>query len=106
MKEIVKHEQKMFVSLGSQLDAERFFQSSRNVQSEELSKPRDFIYYHVDSLKDASSLCRMFIKYYDLGSSSWTGGRVIDEESNFIAHISYNGRVWADENYPSEEIKL
>ncbi|MCK9255129.1 MAG: hypothetical protein GX793_03630 [Bacteroidales bacterium] len=106
MKQIEKFNQTLFVSLGSQIDIERFCQYSLNVQFEELSKPRDFIYYQIKSLKDASELCKRFIKYFNLGSSSWIGGRVIDNENNFIAQISYNGRVWESENYPCKEIEL
>lgn len=106
MKHLEKYNQTLFVSLGSQIDIERFFQSSRNVQFEEISKPRDFIYYQVQNLKEAKKLCLDYIEYYDLGGSSWIGGRVIDNESNFIAHISYNGRVWESENYPCKEIEI
>ncbi len=106
MKTIDRFSQTLFVSLGSQLDIERFFQSSRNEQFEELSKPRNFIYYQVQNLKEASNLCKEFIKFYNLGSSSWIGGRVIDNDNNFIATISYNGRAWAGEEYPCREIEL
>ena len=106
MKATEKYNQTLFVSLGSELDIERFFQSSRNVQFEELSKPRDFIYYQVGGLKEARELCLNFIKHYELGGSSWTGGRVIDGNNNFVAHISYNGRIWEGEEYPCKEIEI
>lgn len=106
MKQLDKHNQTLFVSLGSQIDINRFFQSSRNVQFEEINKPRGFIYYQVQNLKEARKLCRDFIKYYDLGGSSWIGGRVIDNENNFIARISYNGRVWESEDYPCKKIEF
>ncbi len=104
--QLEKFNQIIFVSLGSQINEERFFQSSLNVQFEELNKPRDFVYYQVESLKEASELCQKFIQFYDLGSSSWIGGRVIDGENNFIAKISYNGRIWESENFPCKEIVI
>lgn len=106
MNQLEKYNQNLFVSLGSQLDIERFLQSSRNVQFEEMNKPRNFIYYQVEGLKEASKLCQDFIKHFDLGGSSWIGGRVIDEDNNFIAMISYNGRVWESEDFPCKEIEI
>jgi len=106
MKLPVEFNQVLYVSLGSQIDIERFFQSSRSVQFEEINKPRDFIYYQVENLEEARKLCQNFIKYYDLGGSSWIGGRVIDNKNNFIARISYNGRIWDGEHYPCKEIEL
>ncbi|MEZ4912687.1 MAG: hypothetical protein R2798_01360 [Chitinophagales bacterium] len=106
MSNLEKFNQTLFVSLGSQIDTERFIQYSRNEQFEELRKPRGFVYYQVQNLKEASELCQEFIKFYDLGSSSWIGGRVIDNENNFIAMVSYNGRLWKSEKFPSEEIIL
>lgn len=103
---IEKYNQTLFVSLGSQLDIERFFQSSKNEQFEELGKPRGLIYFEVNNLKEASKLCRKFIDFFELGSSSWIGGRVIDNDDNFIARISYNGRVWESEEWPCKEIEL
>ncbi|MDO5607954.1 MAG: hypothetical protein Q4G08_05795 [Capnocytophaga sp.] len=106
MKTLAKYNQTLFVSLGSQIDIGRFYQSSRNVQLEELEKPRHFIYYQVSCFKEASELCRRYIDFYDLGSSSWIGGRIVDEENNFVAQVSYNGRVWESEDYPSKEIEI
>lgn len=106
MKNIEKYNQTLFVSLGSELNISRFFQSTRNEQFEEIQKPRGFIYYQVKNLGEASRLCRDFINFYDLGASSWIGGRVIDSECNFIARVSYNGRVWESEDFPCKEIEI
>ncbi len=106
MNQLEKYNQTLFVSLGSEIDAIRFFQSSRNVQFEEIKKPREFLYYQVQNLREAIKLCQDYIKHYNLGGSSWIGGRVIDAENNFVAHISYNGRVWEGVDYPSKEIEI
>lgn len=106
MKTLEKYNSQLFVSLGSELNIERFSQYSRSMQFEELLKPRDLIYYEVKNLKGASELCRKFIRFHNLGSSSWIGGRVIDENDNFICRVSYNGRVWEKEEYPCKEIEI
>jgi len=106
MKTLSKYEQELYVSLGSKLDVERFFQYSSNEKIEEMAKPRDFLYYQAMNLKEASELCKVFIKYFNLGSSSWIGGRVVDKVGSFVAFISYNGRIWESEQYPCKEIIL
>ena len=58
------------------------------------------------NLKEGSILCRQFIDFYNLGSSNWIGGRIIDNEDNFVAQVSYNGRVWESDFFPSKEIDL
>lgn len=89
---------KLFVALGAEVDTIRFEQYSKNAKSAELLKPNGFFYYEVKTLKEASLICRKFIAAYSLGSGNWLGGRVINEESDFLAHISYNGRIWDNEN--------
>jgi len=70
-------------------------------------KPDGLVYFEVANLKEASILSRKFIEYFDLNSSNWTGGRVCDENFNFIAQISYNGRIWDNEDWKiSKEIEL
>lgn len=97
--DIQKSNMQLFVALGSQIDLFRFPQISTNAQIAELNKPKGFIYYQVEDLETASDLCKNFIKEFSLGSSNWIGGRVIDEHSNFIARISYNGRIWDNEDW-------
>jgi hypothetical protein len=97
---------KLFVSLGSEIDSNRFSQYSTNQKIEELQKPKGLVYFEVNSLLEAKNLTQKFIKEFNLVGSNWIGGRVIDEENQLIAYISYNGRVWQDENYPSKEIEI
>lgn len=35
-----------------------------------------------------------FYRTIDLSSSNWLGGLIVDDNFNFIARVSYNGRVW------------
>ena len=99
-------DKKLFVSLGSAIDPHQFSQYSNNQKFVELQKPNGLVYFEVNDLLEAKNLTQKFIKEFDLGGSNWVGGRVIDEENNFIAQISYNGRVWESENYPSKEIVI
>ena len=97
---------KLFVSLGSEIDQHRFFQYSNNQKSQEMQKPKGLVYFEVNNLLEAKNLTQKFIKEFDLSGSNWVGGRIIDEENNFIAQISYNGRIWESENYPCKEIEI
>jgi hypothetical protein len=97
---------KLFVSLGSEIDPHRFSQYSSNQKFEELQKPNGLVYFEVNNLLEAKILTQKFINEFDLGGSNWVGGKVIDEENNFIARISYNGRVWESENHPCKEIEI
>ena len=97
--EVQKSDKQFFVALGSQLDLFRFSQISTNAKIAELNKPKGFVYYQVKDLKAARNLCQKFIKEFRLGGSNWIGGRVIDEQNNFVARISYNGRVWGNEEW-------
>lgn len=47
----------------------------------------------VNSLKEASEVCREYCNRHDLGGGSWTGGE-ITEDGKVIGHVSFNGRVW------------
>jgi hypothetical protein len=85
--------------LSSTIDDFKFEQYSSNAKLEELSKPHGNAYFEISSLDEAKSLCLEFINHFNLGMSNWSGGRVVDENSNFIANISYNGRVWDNENF-------
>lgn len=98
--------QKLFVSLGSEIDQHRFVQYSNNQKFEELQKPQGLVYFEVNNLLEARNLTQQFISEFELGGSNWVGGRVIDEEANFVARISYNGRIWESENYPCKEIEI
>lgn len=91
---LIKHQPKLFVQLSSSIDSYKLNQLSINSQIAELHKPDGNIFYEVSSIKEAVLICQTFIDSFNLGSSNWNGGLVIDETSNFIARISYNGRVW------------
>lgn len=86
--------EKLFVGLGSSIDFSRWESFSRNAKQEQIAKPDDLIYFEVNSLKEASLLCRQFIEQFELSSSNWTGGIVLDEKMEFKARISFNGKIW------------
>jgi hypothetical protein len=44
-------------------------------------------------------MTQKFITEFNLGASNWTGGNVYDGHFNFKACISYNGRVWDNEDW-------
>jgi len=94
-------ENKMYVQLSSTLDVERFLQKSSNEKFEELLKPNGTLFIRVSSYKQAIELCREFISYFNLGSSNWLGGLIVDDNYNFLARVSYNGRLWdnTDDNW-------
>lgn len=89
----------LYVALGSEIDRNRLLQLSINSKREELHKSNELIYFQVDNLKLAKKLCQEFIIKFNLGASNWLGGRVVDENFNFIAKISYNGRVWDNDDW-------
>ena len=98
---------KMFVALGSTIDHNKWSSFSRNEAIQESLKPDGLIYYEVGSLKEASLLTRKFIETFKLSSSNWIGGKVCDENFNPIARISYNGRVWDNEDWKiAKEIEV
>lgn len=99
-------DKKLFVGLGSEIDPYRFPQFSTNQKYEELNKPSGLVYFEVNNLLEAKNLTQKFIKEYNLSGSNWVGGRVVDEDNYLIAYISYNGRIWESEEYPSKEIVL
>lgn len=96
-----------FVALGTEVDMFRFPQMTTSQKFAQLDKQSELTYYQVDSLASASNLCRQFIESLGLGASNWLGGRVVDEEFNFLAKISYNGSVWDSEDWRNaKEIKV
>jgi hypothetical protein len=104
---VPKQKEKLFVGLGSCIDVSRWDSFSSNDKFQQLQNPNGLVYFEVESLKAASELVNKFIKAYNLGSSSFDGGYVIDENMNFKAKVSYNGRVWDNEDWRvSKEIEL
>lgn len=97
----------IFVSLGSEIDSSRFSQMSTNAKVDELHKPNGFIYFEVKDILSAKKLCQSFIKEFNLGGSNWIGGRIVNENFKFIAKVSYNGRIWDNEDWnKAKEIEL
>ncbi len=104
---IQKVNTKMMVQLSSQVDPFRYGQLSSSEQILETRKPNESIFFEVKSFKEAAELCRKFIKQYNLGGSNWTGGLIVDENFNFLATVSYNGRVWDSEDWRNaKEIEI
>lgn len=58
--------------------------------------------YPVESLSEASNVCRLYIQENDLGGGNWVGGQVYDVTGKMVAYISYNGRVWSDSDNSTE----
>lgn len=98
---------KFYVGLGSIIDFSKWESFSRNVRMDELERPKGLVYFEVDSLKEASNLTLKFIREFNLAASNWIGGIVLDSSMKFVANISYNGRVWDNENWQdAKEIEL
>jgi hypothetical protein len=99
--------EKLFVQLATAFDFERFEQMSKNQKIEELNKPCGNIFFEVNSINEAVSLCSRFIDNNNLGASNWCGGLIVNENFKFIATVSYNGKVWDNEDWKkAKEIKL
>lgn len=99
MEQIKKITSKFHVSLRSQIDISRLFQYSSIAQFEELQKPNDFEYYQTISLYEVQLSWLKFIETNNLGGSNWVGGIVVGIDKNFVAKISYNVRIWDNENW-------
>jgi len=98
---------KLYVGLGAKIDFSRWESFSMNQRIDEMNKPQGLIYFEVSSIKEASKLTQKFIKEYQLCSSNWIGGIVLNNSMEFVANISYNGRVWDNEDYRfAKEIEL
>lgn len=97
--------QKLFCQLASTIDEDRIYQLSSSEQFEEMQKNIEAQYVSISSLKEARKICSKFIDYYNLGGSNWTGGRIVNENHEFVAFISYNGKIWDNEDtFKAKEI--
>lgn len=102
-----KYNPKLFVQIASTFDEGRAVSYSTNQMLFETTRPYGNLFVEVEDINQARQLCIEFIKYYQLGSSNWYGGKIIDENNNFVARVSYNGRVWDSEDWKeSNEIIL
>ncbi|MCC5919680.1 MAG: hypothetical protein LAT68_05955 [Cyclobacteriaceae bacterium] len=107
MNTIELNSEKLYIGLGSNIDYSRWESFSINARIDELNKPQGLVYFEVDSLKMAADLTQKFIKEYRLGSSNWTGGIVLNSSLEFVANVSYNGRVWDSVDWRiAKEIEL
>ncbi len=52
-----------------------------------------------DPFPEASRLCREYITACDLGGGNWAGGAISGDLGEIVAHVSYNGKVWAGAEY-------
>ncbi len=100
-------ENKILVQLSSSFDESRLYDFTESQYFHERCKPYGNCFFEVSDIAEAKNLCMMFIKHFNLSSSNWTGGRIVNGEMKFIARISYNGRIWDDEDWQmAEEIVL
>jgi hypothetical protein len=60
-------------------------------QSGLISSPKTMI---VSTTEEARDECIKCIREWSLGSGNWSDGEVTDGNSNFVAYMSCNGRVW------------
>jgi hypothetical protein len=90
---------KLFVALGSTRHHAKWLTFTEGETLAENDKPEGLYYVEVNSLKEASILTQKFIEYFGLSSSNWTGGRVCDENLNFVARVSFNGRIWDNDDF-------
>jgi hypothetical protein len=52
----------------------------------------------VKSFAEASARARRYIGRYELGGGNWAGGDILDEHNEVVGRVSYNGRVWRDDD--------
>lgn len=98
---------KLFIQLASEFDFSRLESFSKSDLFNENVRPYANCFYEVNDLRSAQVLCIGFIKYFDLSASNWTGGLVVNEHNEFMAIVSYNGRIWDNEDWKiAKEIKL
>ena len=50
-------------------------------------------------LSEVSAICRDYISKYNLGGGNWgaRAGEIYHPVNGLIAHVSYNGRIWAQD---------
>lgn len=96
---ITNYESKIYVQLAAAVDCVKYEQMSSNVKLQMLHNPKNTVFVEIANIKEAVSLCKQYIREFDLGSSSWDGGLIVDQDFQFIAKISYNGRIWDNQNW-------
>ena len=58
------------------------------------------------SFADVSSAYRRTIEHLGLGASQTPPCTIFDETGMLVAHVSYNGRVWAGSSYQPGAVPL
>ena len=53
---------------------------------------------NVSSYKEASKSAMKYIADYSLGAGNWNGGAILNNQNKQIGRVSYNGRVWGNDN--------
>lgn len=89
---------KLWVNLNSAPNPDVLMFGSLGAIEGEAFKDVENVYFAVDTLEEASKVCRRYIEYFNLGSGNWTGGNVVDETGRFVARISFNGRIWFEKD--------
>jgi hypothetical protein len=49
---------------------------------------------YVESFREASSACSLFIETAELSSEAWEGGQVFTDDGKQVGNIAYNGRIF------------
>jgi len=57
----------------------------------------------VNTLREASELCRAYIEGEGLGGGNWTGGKVTNADGGFVAKVSFNGRLWDSMDWQTQK---
>ena len=47
----------------------------------------------INTITEASKICRDFINEHELGGGNWSGGKILSNGEQ-IGRVSYNGRIW------------
>ena len=81
------------------------FLNDHELDHVDFSKPTIDYNVKCETLSECSIRCRMFIKKHNLGCGNWAGGQIWDADGNKVGHVSYNGRIW-DENDKEIDVKM
>lgn len=75
-------------------------------QDPNVPRPHTVSGFHVpvDSLWQASAMCRSYIQTYGLGAGNWAGGAIVNDDGLPLARVSFNGRVFTPDIATSEAI--
>jgi len=64
----------------------------------------------VKNFQEASDAVTQFISFHSLGASSFyknkRAGQIYDASEGYIAHVSYNGRVWAKNGNEIKDLSI